>query len=177
MSSTLAIKTILRREIMRILQEDLTFSVLGEDSGKPISPKNVIFQKTRVQRSRSHEKANQLLDLPALVISSAIASTTLETGGTNNNDLWVYRWLVQLLDKDFWSQENRIATWEKWGEQIVSYFMFAGMNGVVTLPQGEIWWSNATEVEGVDEKSWIAESDFIKGWEITVKVLQPRGII
>jgi hypothetical protein len=84
--------------------------------------------------------------------------------------------LVQLVDSDLWSQSDRLATWDRWIEQILSAFMFNGLNGVIALPKGQVMTTTAIEIQDIDERRWIRDSKFIAGVEITVRVLQPRGI-
>ena len=176
MAASTAICTDLRREILRILQEDITYQVQDDDGGSSPELTSITFQKTRLQKSRRYEEVNQTLDYPAIILCEPLSLFVREEGGTNEEDLWRYRWLVQIVDKDLWEEEGRIATWEKWREQIVSALMFSNLNSVVERPKGEIWWSNASPISDLDESTWIKDAQFISGIEISVKVLQPRGI-
>lgn len=177
MSAVTAIKTDLRRELLRILKEDINYKVQENDGGDIIEPTAIMYQKTRLQKSRSFEQSNQNVDYPGLILCDPKRGATREDGGTNERDLWVYDFMIQLVDKDMWDDELRSATWDKWAEQIVSAIQYSQMNSAVTLPKGQIWWAAATEVSHIDETSWVRDAQFINGIEVNIKVLQPRGII
>lgn len=172
-----AIKTDIRNEILRILKEDINYQVQDGDGGKTIVPTAIIYQPTRAQKNREFTKSNQLTDVPGLLLCEPMRTQVDEPGGTNERDLWHYRWLVQLIDNPNWEQPGRIATWDKWNEQVMSAFMFAIFDGVVTLPKGQVWWSRASGLNDIDENIWVRDGKFISGVEIEVKVLQPRGIV
>jgi len=171
-----AIKTDIRDEILRILKEDLTYQVQDGDDGRIIDPDFIKYQPTRVQKNRDFVQTNQLTDVPGLLLSEPLMTTVDESGGTNERDLWHYRWMIQLLDEPLWDTPSRIATWDKWIEQVCSALQFNCLGGVVTLPKGQVWWAKATPVQDIDENMWVRSSMFVMGVQVEVKVLQPRGI-
>lgn len=178
MTAVTAIKTDLRNEILRILRSDITYQVQDADvAGSTILATSIVFQKVRLQVSRSFEMANQMMDLPGLLVCQPLRTTVPPAEGVNERDWWHYHWLVQLIDNDLWDNDDRIGTWDKWMEQIMSAFMFSCLNGVVTLPKGQVICSTATGVQDVDERRWVRDGRFISGVEIEVRVQQPRGII
>lgn len=176
MTVTTAIKTDLRLEILRILRQDINYQVQAGDGGDIIQPTSVLYQKTRLQKSRSFEQANQQLDYPGIIVCDPRRTVISQTEGTNERDLWHYNWMIQIVDKDLWNDEDRIATWERWVEQIVSALIYTQINEVVQLPKGQIQFTFATPVNDIDESEWIRDSQFITGIEVEVGVLQPRGI-
>lgn len=172
-----AIKSTLRDEILRILQQDIVYQVQDGDVGQPIKPTSVAYRKTRVQVSRPFELKNQNTDMPGLVVSESLMTGLRQTGGTNERDVWPYEWLIQLIDQDLFDNVGRIATWDKWIEQIMSVFQFSQMNGVVVPPTGQVKCATAIEVKDIDEKKWVREGNFIAGIQLTIEMLQPRGKI
>ena len=172
-----SIKSDLRNEIIRILQEDINYQVQDGDGGTNLLPAAIVYRPTRAKQSRSFEVSQQLMDMPGIIVTEPSKTLVERENGTVNQDLWHYRWMIQLVDKDLWASPGRIATWQKWTEQIMSAFNYSGMNGVVVYPKGEIWWCNATQTDDIDEKAWIQDGNYITGVELEVKVLQPRGII
>lgn len=178
MTAVPAIKTDLRRELVRALQQDIVFQVQAGDDGDIVKMESIVFQKTRLQRNREFEKSNQELDFPAIVVCEPIRDSVLPTEWTMGADLWHYRYLIQISDKaDLWAAEDRIATWEKWTEQIISYLQFSCLNEIVQLPKGQIVAATATPVQAIDETMWIKDSQFISGIDVEVRVAQPRGLI
>lgn len=177
MSAVPAINTTLRREIMRILQRDITWQVQAGDTGDTIAASSVIYQKTRAQANRQFIKSNQLTDLPGIIVCEPFHIPLVPSEGTNELDLWHYMWLLQLIDKDLWDNDERIATWDKWVEQMISAFNFNSMGGVITLPTGQVQTATSTGLSDIDERMWIKSSSFVSGVQVTISVLQPRGII
>lgn len=175
--ATTSIKTDLRNYIVWVLQNQITWEVQDTDKYKTIVPSAIVVQKTRAQINRKDLQTNQLTDVPGLLICNPFRTAIPPEAGTNERDLWTYLFLVQLVDSDLWSQSDRLATWDRWIEQILSAFMFNGLNGVISLPKGQVMTTTAIEIQDIDERRWIRDSKFIAGVEITVRVLQPRGII
>ena len=173
-----AIKTAVRAEIMRALREDINYQVQDGDGGTTLKPTAIIWRYTRAQKDRPFARAQQLMDVPGLVVSEPFRVMTDTVNATNERDLWHYNFMIQLVDNDLWEYAGRIATWDKWMEQIVSAFHYSSLpNAAVTLPAGQIWWATATEVQSVDETVWVKEGKFITGIELEVRVSQPRGVI
>lgn len=170
-----AIKDDLRNELLRILKEDINYQVQDGDGGNNLVPDAIVYRPTKAKQSRSFEVSQQLMDMPGIIVTEPSSTLVERENGTVNQDLWHYFWLLQLVDKDLWESPGRIATWQKWTEQIISILNFSGLNGVVMYPKGEIWWCNATQADDIDEKSWIKDGNFISGIELEIKVLQPRG--
>lgn len=172
-----AIKTDVRNEIIRILQQDIPYQTDPNDLGAPIDPSAIVFQKTRVTKNREDVQENQLTDMPGLIVSHPLRTMIPPDEGEVGRDLWHYYWLVQLVDKDDWSDSDRENSWNKWLEQICSMFMFHCLNGVVQLPQGMVQCVVAHIVQDIDETRWVKEGNFIAGIELHVRVRQPRGVI
>lgn len=177
MAATTSIKTDLLNELLRMLREDINYEVQGGDGGEILNRDAILWQKTRLQKSRSFERANQTVDYPGLLVCDPNRGATLEEGGTNERDLWVYNFMIQLVDRDLWEHEGRVETWRRWIEQIIAAIMFSQLNNVVVLPKGQVWWAAATAVSDIDETSWVKDAQFISGVDVKITVLQPRGII
>lgn len=172
-----AIKTDIRNEILRSLQSDITFLCSPNDANAPILPTSIIRQKIRAQPGREDSYENQMMDMPGLILCSPKRLSLPVNGGQNNQDLWIYTWMVQLVDRDLWDSTDRLDSWEKWVEQIISAFHFNQMNTVIPISKGNLLCSTATGVSDIDQNQWIREGNFIAGVEIEAQVLQPRGII
>ena len=177
MAFVTAIKTDLRNEILRTLQQDITYLCSPNDVNAPILPTSITEQKIRAQPGREDSYENQLMDMPGLVVSEPMADGIQVDGGQNNSDLWVYRWMVQLVDRDLWDSTDRKDSWDKWIEQIGSAFSFNSMNSVIPISKGNVKCSFTRRMLSIDTNQWIKEGNFIQGVEIEVQVLQGRGII
>ena len=172
---SLAVKTILRREIIRILQEEIEFYVTEGDTGETITSETVFFQKTT--KSRSFESTRQLADFPCLLVEGSSGTEISVPLGENSRDIWTHKFLVQILDKDMWDNENRQATWDKWQEQIASYFHFHQFDGLLYESQGCSVNCSAIPTDDIDEKLWVTHGMFVMGVIISVDVVQLRGLI
>ena len=172
-----AIKTDLRNEVVRVLKGVLTFEVQPDDTGRTIVEDAVQFQKVNAKTGRSNEKTNQMMDFPGLLVSAPRRTVIPPSEGDNERDLWHYQILIQLVDMDQWDVENRVASWDKWIEQIASYFNFQcfGMEELATKTVFAL--CTANEVSDIDEKMWVKHSEFIAGIMLEVRVLQHRGVI
>lgn len=174
---TAAIKTDLRNEIRRVLRDVIEWAVQPDDTGNTLTAVAINYEKVSAKSNRSNERANQMMDFPGLIISSPRRTVIPPNEGDNERDMWHYQFLIQLVDMDQWDTENRVATWEKWIEQIVSYFNFHCF-GMEELAQKTVFaLATAEEVQDVDEKMWSRHSQFIAGVLIQVRVLQHRGVI
>lgn len=177
MTAVAGIKTLLRNEIVRVLQQDIPFQVQASDINANILPAAVVIQKTRAQRNRQDIQENQLMDLPGLIVCSPLRTPVPPTEGTNERDWWHYFFLIQLVDRDLWSNTDRLGTWDKWVEQIISAFMFKCFDTVVTLPAAQTITTCASGVQDIDETRWVREDTFISGVTLEIRMMQPRGII
>lgn len=170
-----AVKTYLRREILRTLKEDVSFVVVEGDTGKPISPAAIKLQKTSARKNRSNELSNQFAEYPGLILSSPRTTNLPPSEGDNARDLWVYRWVVQLIDRDGWDQENRLASWERWIEQVVSQLNFNPLCNAIPAGVAFNIVTNCTIVDDIDERQWLKDSEFVSGVLIEVRAQQTRA--
>ena len=177
--STTAIKTDIRDEVLRALKDALVFAVQPDDTGETISEDAIVIQKTSTKADRSHAKSGQLQDYPGLIVSMPRQTAIPPGEGENNSDMWHYQTLIQLIDRDLWDVENRLATWDKWVEQIASYFNFNDLTaGSVDLASKVTWaLCTARQVTDIDEKAWVKHSNFIAGVLLETQCLQHRGVI
>jgi len=177
MPGTFAIATDVREEIIGILKDRtvMTFQVQDGDQGKPLEPTAIVFRKTTAKVKREGYEDNSELDTPGLVVSETRSTDMPPSQGDNERDLWHYFVLIQLIDSDVWDNQDRIRTWDKWIEQIASYFNFWCPQAVqIPFAQG---FATASPVEEIDQKRWVKAANFIAGVEIHIRMLQPRGII
>ena len=174
-----AIKTDIRDEVLRALKVALAFAVQPDDTGETISREAIVTQKVNAKMSRSHEKTNQLADFPGLIVSMPRQTVIPPGDGENNSDMWHYQVLIQLLDRDLWDIENRVASWDKWIEQIASYFNFNDLTAGSSDLASKVTWAlcTARQVSDIDEKMWIKSSGFIAGVMLEIQVLQHRGVV
>ena len=172
-----AVKTDLRNEILRTLRQDIVFQCSPNDQNAPISASAIILQKTDAQINREDVISNQLTDLPGLLLCSPRKMEVPSNSGLNNKDTWIYNWMIQLIDADLWSNTDRLDSWERWIEQIISAFNFNQMNSVIPLTKGDVLCSFASGVHDVDQSMWVRDGKFVSGVHIEVQVLQKRGIV
>lgn len=169
-----AIKTDIRDEVLRALKVAMAFSVQPDDTGETISEYAIVIQKVNAKVG-----TNQLADFPGLIVSMPRQTVIPPGDGENNSDMWHYQVLIQLLDRDLWDIENRVASWDKWIEQIASYFNFNDLTAGSSDLASKVTWAlcTARQVSDIDEKMWIKSSEFIAGVMLEVQVLQHRGVI
>jgi hypothetical protein len=169
-----AIKTDIRDEVLRALKVAMAFAVQPDDTGETISEYAIVIQKVNAKVG-----TNQLADFPGLIVSMPRQTVIPPGDGENNSDMWHYQVLIQLLDRDLWDIENRVASWDKWIEQIASYFNFNDLTAGSSDLASKVTWAlcTARQVSDIDEKMWIKSSEFIAGVMLEVQVLQHRGVI
>jgi hypothetical protein len=177
MPGTLAISTDIREEIISLLQNRVVFpfQVQDGDHGSPIVPSAVIYHKTTAQNKREDYPDNTEVDTPGLLVSETRSTLMNPPEGDNERDLWHYFILVQLVDTDLWDNADRVRTWDKWIEQIASYFNFWCPTTVA--PPHAQGFATASPVSQIDQNRWVRSANFIMGVEIHVRLLQPRGVI
>lgn len=175
MAVELAAKTKLRNEILRIMREDLVFEVIDGDSGVGVDPNNIHIHKE--VRNRAFESNRQFEEYPSIAIVASTQTQISPDAGESDSDLWIHQWLIQILDADLWDNDNRIATWEKWQEQIASKFHYYSFDDILQWPAGCVKRSLAQPVDDIDEKLWVRHGKFVMGIVITVETLQSRGTV
>ena len=174
-----AIKTEIRDEVLRALKDALVFAVQPDDTGSTIREDAIIIQKTGAKANRSHAKSDQMVDFPGLLVSMPRQTVIPPGEGENNRDMWHYQVMIQLIDMDQWDVENRVASWDKWIEQIASYFNYNDLTGGSADLASKVTWAlcTARSVSDIDEKVWAKSSEFIAGVMLEIQVLQHRGVI
>ena len=178
MAFVTAIKTDVRNEIIRILQQDIVFLVSPNDVNLTIAPTAVVFQKSRAQINRLDVQENQLTDMPGLIVSQPKRMGIPLGEGEVAHDWWQYHYLIQLVDRDMWDSDDRIQSWDKWIEQIASKFMDpCALGNAFSLPKGQLMIGFVAVIEDVDQVRWVRESNFIMGVEVEVIVSQVRGTV
>lgn len=173
-----AIKTDVRNEIIRILQQDIVFLTSLNDVAATIAPTAILFQKDKIQINRADVQENQLTDMPGLIISQPKRMEIPLNEGEVAHDWWHYHYLIQLIDRDMWDSDDRIQSWDKWIEQIASKFMDpCAIGNAVSLPKGQLMIGLVAVIEEIDQVRWVREGNFIMGVEVQVIVSQVRGTV
>ncbi len=177
MPNNKAVATSIRNEIIRILQSDITFQAQPTDLNVTVQPAAMVFQKTRTSFSRDGQKQQQNIDIPGILISKPMGTRINPAEWTMASDLWRRRFIVQIVDKDEFSDLDRQDTLDKWEEQILSAFMFNCLpNATFDAPPSWII-TTATGSQDLEEGRWARDGMCIMDLEIEVRAAQVRGII
>ena len=173
--------TAIRNEILRTLQQDVTWAIQPGDQPVTIQPNAIVFQKARAQLGRPGQREKQNIDMPGLLVSKPSRTSVNPNEWTNEADLWRRYFLIQIVDHDEYSNTDRQDTWDKWAEQIIAAFMFNPLPKTI-FPYTPTWvLATATGVQDIDEKHWTRDDNFIEGVEIEVRIApgaaNSRGII
>lgn len=155
-------------EILRVLQEDMTFDVAAEDEGKchPITKEHIVFRKvSEAERDIDTGKPFELI--PGIIVSVPLTEPFDPRAGTNAHDEYRWSFLIQILDRDNWEQTRNIATYFLWQEMIAFRFQFMCVQNLD--PSVLHCLANAMSVNVVDERYWIKNKAFKAGVQILTR--------
>ncbi len=156
-------------EILRILQEELTFAVADGDKCNPIKPSSIIFRKVSVA-DRDINKGKVLEGFPMIVVSCPFEEPFDPTAGEVGHDVYPMSFLCQIIDRDHLEPTRSIDTYWNWQELISPQFQFRCLNNVNTKRAFCV----AKQVDVVDERYWLKEENFKAGVVIQVGVWRTR---
>lgn len=162
------------QEILRILRKDMSFVIDPIDNGfvDPIIPVAIQYRKISGERDTNQARTAEIL--PGIFVSTPLQEPFPEEAGTNEQDEYRWRFLVQIIDSDNHEPSQNIASYFLWQEQICTKFQFKDMtkSGNVSATR---CLANASSVDVVDERYWVKEENFKSGILLTIRTWLSRG--
>lgn len=161
----------LMQEILRELQQDVTFEVMPGDKCQPIKPRAIQFRKVSVKLLSQNQGFTFEQAFPGIVLSTPFEEPFNPNTGTNERDEYIYHWLIQIIDSDNHEPTANVRTYWKWQEQIRHLLQF---NCPSRIDSQHVL-SKCTNVDVVDESKWLKDENFVCGVHVAVQVWESRG--
>ena len=158
-----------KEELIRILRGEIQFTPEGEDTCDEIPPENIVFRKVSV-KDRDINENKTLEQFPAIVVSCPFDEPFSETAGEIAHDEYTYRFLIQILDRDFGDQEANLESYWAWQEKILRKLTW---NCLCNIDAPYVI-STTNSVDNVDEQYWLKYQTFKCGVIFSVKVWMTR---
>lgn len=172
-----AIRMQVLNEIVRILQEEISWEPdpSNRKTINALQTNAIVFRKVGVlDRDISPGKVTE--QLPGIFVSLPFTEGFPEDAGTNEQDEYRYRFLIQIIDNDNYAKTLNMETYTLWQERIMSRGSLA--------TKGGLQWRNLTEsgnvhatralctctgVQTVDPAYWEKRQGFKTGVELLVR--------
>lgn len=163
-----AVKYQVLQEILRILKEDLDLSIdeLDDGTATAIPPENIHFRKISGERDLDQGRAAE--NFPMALVSMPFKEPFPEDAGTNQEDEYRWRFLIQFIDSDNLEPQANLATYLKWQENTSLRFQFNNMTHSGNVIASRCL-STAAAVDVVDERYWLKEENFKGGVELLIR--------
>lgn len=174
MAFTDAISYLILTAMQTGLRDDLTFEVASTDTIGGIDDDAIIIRKLQPQGSgnRSHMAGYRGEKLPGMIITPGNV-TADPHAGTNEQDDYEYRTLIQIVDSDYDKLTN-LRTWLRWQEQIAHYFQ--NQSVIVDNAKGKAYISNATVRNVIDSREWVQHERMVGAVEVRHMSRENRGV-
>lgn len=159
------------QEILRALQQDVTFRAEPGDSTGTIPKDSIFFRKVNVKQRPENAGFTMTESFPGITVSTPYSEPFNPAAGENAHDEYIYHFLIQIIDSDNLEPTANIQTYWKWQEQVLRLFQFDCMwpiNSPHVL-------SKSVNVDVVDTNRWLKEENFVCGVHLAVQVWMTRG--
>lgn len=161
------------QEILRALKEDVKFNPEPGDGCNGINPNAIVFRKVSARVRPINHKFTFEQAFPGIIVSTPFSEPFDFERGTNNQDEYVYHFLIQICDSDNYEPEANVQSYWAWQEQVMRLFTgdcMSAVNSVHVL-------ARSVNVDVVDESKWLADENFVCGVHVAVQVWMTRGIV
>lgn len=159
------------------LLKGFSFDPQPGDGVPRIEPNAIVFRKVRPSASRDPQPVDGI-DLPAIVVTTPYKTVQVpNTEGTNEDDQYEYRFLVQFIASEtIQPDEANLQTYWAWQQLVARAF-----NNNVNIA-----WNHANDgtcvrqilvdlIDEIDEKQYVVFQNVVCGVELRFLTWQPRG--